>query len=405
MVLILSLFVAPLIVYRGDMEPFFLSWSRATEGHSPARAYALTDCDYPPFTPYWLTLVERVRIACGWPTDHRGLWVLVKLPSILAHSAGVLAIGLLLRRRLGACIAKQSALAWAVCLPLFLSGAIWGQMDTLLASLLMLTAVACLRDSPAWIGATIALALFVKLQAVVIGVALLVWVAIRFGLRGILISGATFALLLTLTVGPMMIFGGEAGREGVLRAYSNVDRWPRRQMMAHNLWFVADAVETRVLKRPDKLVFPDTREIFAGFTHKHLGLLLFACAVIWIVRSLARHPTHARLILAMALCGFAMYQLATQQHGRYSLPFVGMLALVWSLEPRWRRLIVALWISASINLMLGIVRGNLFPSELPSQLRLPYDLMTHGLSFGMSLINPFILGWGLLTLHRSEKRD
>jgi hypothetical protein len=386
------------------MEPFFLSWARATEGHSPALAYALTDCDYPPFTPYWLTLVERIRLTLGWPVDHRGLWVLVKLPSILAHAAGVLAIGYFLRKPLGQRLAIQAALAWALCLPVFLSSAIWGQMDALLASLLVLTAVACLRNSPAWIGATIAIALLIKLQAVVIGVALLVWVAIRFGIRGILVSGATFALLLTLTVGPMIVFGGQAGRAGVLRAYTNVDRWPRRQMMAHNLWFVADAIETRLLKRPDKLVYPDTREFFAGFTHKHLGLLLFAFSVIWIVRSLARHPTHARLILAMTLCGFAMYQLATQQHGRYSFPFVAILALAWPLEPRWRRLIVVLWISASINLALGIVRGNLFPSELPTQLRLPYDLLTHGLSFGMSLFNPLILTWGLLTLHRSEKR-
>ena len=167
----LGLVVAARVYHQYDVVDCFLAWARASGGLRPWDVYTpgagADNCDYPPFVPYLLTLVEALRLAAGAPAVGALAILLLKLPSLVAHAAAVPLALRGLARPLGAPGARLSAILIALCPAFFVNGALWGQFDVLLTLFLMAAVVALLLDRPVSAGAAMGLALATKLLAIV----------------------------------------------------------------------------------------------------------------------------------------------------------------------------------------------------------------------------------------------
>jgi len=361
-VLAAGLATAPWISHRFDVQRCFLGWARATDGARPwgvydagQRGLAPVDCDYPPVVPFFLTLAERVRLGAG-AAEAGGLAVtLVKLPSLLAWAAAVLLCARLLAPVFGPEEARRAALLLALCAPVFVNAAVWGQFDGFVAVLLPVAAALLLAGRAAAAGAVLGLALATKVLVVAMLPVAAVWTLRRLGARSLALAAGAGALVVALLAAPYVLAGHGVP---VARAYTHaVDYYPRRTLEAYNVWYLLDRAETRFGGLEPAEVRSDTRPVMGPVTSRDLGLLAFAayaaflCAVVW------RRPERETLVLAGALSLFAFFMLPTQIHGRYLVAGVPLLAAIAARSPTARVLFFALSATAAGGQLVELWRS------------------------------------------------
>jgi hypothetical protein len=354
--------VAPWISHRFDVQRCFLGWARATGGTAPWEVYAAAgrglapvDCDYPPVVPYFLTLVEAARLAASAAETGPLAVALVKLPSLLAWAAAVVLCARLLAPVFGGGEARRAAVFAALCAPLFVNAAVWGQFDGLVAVLILTATALLLAGRAAAAGAVFGAALATKvLGAAALPVAA-VWTLRRLGARSLLRAVAAGALVLLVLSTPYVLAG--RGRD-VARAYTHaVDYYSRRTMEAYNVWYLLDRAESRWGPRPPAEVRRDDRPALGPLTYRDLGLGAFAayvclaCAMVW------RRPEREALVLGAAMSLFAFFMLPTQIHGRYLTAAVPVLAAVAARSRAARVLFVALSATAAGGQLVELWRS------------------------------------------------
>lgn len=365
--LVTSLAIAPFICFTWDMQHCWLPWARSSAGKWPWEIYRLnTNCNYPPFVPYLLTLAEKMRLALHADPSGPIAILAVKLAGIFSHVAGVMLCAIGLRKPLGTRAATMAAAAYALAIPLFINAAIWGQFDALLSLAVVVIVIAALNRKPIWCGAAAGWALSIKLQAVMAGPAIVIYVWRRMGTPALCKAVITAAIVLGTAFVPYILHGQGTN---VRRAYFGaVDFYPRRTLTAYNIWYLMDGFDTRFRHINEKVARSDARTVIGPLTFKRLGLLLVAIDILLIAGIFYRHPSDDLLPFAAALTVFAFFMLATQMHGRYAVPAVAMLAIAASTNRQARWLFIGLCITLSLNQLIALVRGNLDEAKSPAQL-------------------------------------
>lgn len=168
-VLLLGLAVRALMAgtipgYDVDMG-CFRAWATQMAQVGPRQFYDASGfCDYPPGYLWILWLIGEIGQACGGVTE-----MMVKWPSILADLALCLLLYQQARKALGEKGGLGLALLYALNPLVLVSGAAWGQIDSLMTLLLVLTVLFALRKQwkaalPIYVAAVL-----VKPQALMFG--------------------------------------------------------------------------------------------------------------------------------------------------------------------------------------------------------------------------------------------
>lgn len=360
-VLCLGLAVSPFLYFTFDMDVWFI-WAHASEGARPWYIYRrIPEANYPAFIPYLITLAERMRLILEAPEEGRRAVLLMKLPNLLAYLAGVPLCLLGLRRLVGVARARAVAVLYALCLPLFVNAALWGQWDALLSLAVVAAVLLLLNDRPIWAGAAAGWALAIKLQAIIVVPVLLVYVARRFGAKALAAGIAAGLLMIGLVSFPYLLTGTV---ESVKKSYVGApDLYPQRTMAAYNGWYLLDGFDTKVRKMPTEWARSDARPLLGPITSKQIGLAFFTLYTLFLLIALWRRPTRYGLVLTTVMSLFAFFMLPTQIHERYLVPAVAVITLIAFSSPRARALCLWLCATTSLNQLIALVRGNLVMAE------------------------------------------
>ena len=144
----------------------FKAWSHRMAAVGPINFY--TDptyfCDYPPGYMLVLWVVGIIRSVLGLDYNSAVFTALVKLPGILADFFTVVVICKLANKKWGNSVAMVLALLYAANVAAIADSAYWGQIDSLLALLLILSFNAMLTKKHFLSGVLIALAVLCKPQ-------------------------------------------------------------------------------------------------------------------------------------------------------------------------------------------------------------------------------------------------
>jgi hypothetical protein len=356
----LSLAVAPLMYHCYDMQVGWQFWARATGGTRPWGMYLDESlpcrCNYPAFIPYLLTLGEKVRLLLHAPDYGPVEVILIKLPSVLAHLAGVPLCLLGLRRFLGERRARATAVLYALSAPLFVNAALWSQWDALLCLALVAALIALLHDRPVWAGAAMGWALTIKMQAIIAAPVLLVYVARRFGVKKLVAGMAAGLLVIGILSAPYVLAG--AGK-GIRYAYSGaVGHYTQRSLSAYNGWYLLDAWDVKIGGLPEELARSDQRPVLGPITSRQIGVTLFGAYTLFLLLALWRRPDGYSLILTAAMGTFAFFMLPTQMHDRFLAPAAVFLTLVAFQSPRAFALFLWLSVTSALNQLLSLYRHN-----------------------------------------------
>jgi len=164
--------------YAADIGTFSAWAAHAADGltsfYSPGYF-----ADYPPGYIYLLWVVGKLRLALGIDFDSPAFLVLLKLPAILADCAIAGILFRLGRRYWSGTSSLILAALYAFNPAVILDSAVWGQVDSVL-TLPLLLGIILLENSPAGAGASFAIALLIKPQALIFAPLPILWFGIRF---------------------------------------------------------------------------------------------------------------------------------------------------------------------------------------------------------------------------------
>jgi Gpi18-like mannosyltransferase len=355
----LSFIAAPFSYHSQDIFDFFLNWGRTSQGWYPWRIYdAWPPCNYPPFCLYLLTIVERARLLLNTPPQGLLAICLLKIPFFFSHAIGVLVCYLGLRRPFGGKAARRIALLYALCFPLFVNGAMWGQADALLMLGVVATVVALANEKPILAGALMGWALSIKFQAIIIAPFLLIYALRRFGILKTLLACLTLAGTLLAFCLPFLIAG--KGKP-LLAAYTEAAGfYPFRSLNAMNLWGAANIIDTTYRGLSGEVANRDNVTVLGKLTYHHIGLMMTGSFYMALLILLWRQPTRDRFLFACGLGALGFFVLTTQMHERYIVPAAALLALPALFSKPRLLLYAGVCLTASLNQIL-ILFSNYLP--------------------------------------------
>jgi Gpi18-like mannosyltransferase len=353
-----SLVSSPFVYHWQDTKYFFIPWMQASGGLYPWRIYsAWPPVNYPPFCLFVLTVVERARLIFQTDPDSPLTLVLLKFPFMLSHPFGALVCYYGLRRPWGGKTARRVALMYALCAPLFVNAALWGQADALMMLALVVTLVLLANERPVLAGAAMGWALTIKVQAVVLAPILIVYTLRRFGLRRTLYGLAAGIGTLLLICLPFLIAG--FGKE-LLSSYKDAAGfYSFRSLNAMNLWGIYNVVDTTYRHLDGTLTNNDNLTVLGPITFRDIGLILLTGYMAFVLRIVWKRPSVDTLFFGSAMSAFGLFMLATQMHERYVVPAAVLLALPAVFSFPRLALYVGISISAALNQYL-ILMSNMY---------------------------------------------
>lgn len=341
----------PWLYFPGDLRDY-AAWARATDGVHPWNVYRASSSNYPPLLLYLLTAVEALRRLLHAAPLGAITVTLLKLPSLAACALGIPLCRSGLAHVFGEQRAREIAVGWALCTPLWYNAAVWGQSDALLSLGLIATLVALLNQRPGWAGVAVGCAIALKLMAIILIPIGAVFLLRRYGIRALLIASATCCATWLMIVLPFLI-AGQASY--VFGAYHGAVGWlPFRQISALNFWYVIDWFDVYLRGVPSdwnvRAARIDTRHFLGLTTYLTLSLAAFSGTALLLCVGLWRRATDNNLALASVLVFFAFFLLATEMHERYLVPAAGLSVLVFH-DPK-RILYIGISLAALLNQVL-----------------------------------------------------
>lgn len=319
----------------------FIQWMNETHSDGIQNAYKMFQMNYPPLFIFVLYFYQFILT---------GLFHVQAVPGHLSFKWLIVCIDFLLFG-IVYWVYRSKIRSWRTFLPLvfiFLNpallfdGSVWGQID-LLFSVLMVISLVVLKKYPFLSGALFALALFTKLQSIV--VAPVIFFYLIKNLRNVR-HWVKYALGFVV---PCLFFGiyflvNHSLINMVKQAYlSAVGFFPRLSMNALNIWFYAAGFSPKT---------KDSSAIIPGLSFKHFGLLLLFLAVCWTAYYLFKikgiRTTH--LLKAGMFLSFSFFMLPTEIHERYSIPAVVVCLFLLFYDRKYWRMAALLTFTSFVNI-------------------------------------------------------
>lgn len=306
--LVLRLLLATFPAFAIDVGTF-QAWSQQLAANGPWDFYD-TDffTDYAPGYLYVLWFIGEINEQLTFTSGQYEY--ILKLPSIVADVASVYLIYRFLEdQRMEVRIA--SALGYALFPAALFVGAVWGQVDSLLAFFLLLTAYFIGRDRPVAAGVAYVVGFLIKPQAIGALPFLAFWVLKNYPplvwAKVIGVSALVVLVLITpfFTSKPWELYD---------QLRYSTDVYPYASFHAYNFW------GTFAYLKPDNVEY-------LGFSYQVWGIALFVITTLFIIYSLRNEEGPGALALGTALCVVAFFMFVTRMHERYLFPaFLPLLA-------------------------------------------------------------------------------
>lgn len=334
--------------YVGD-QSLFVDWMNAVHRYGFRESYLFgKDQNYPPLFIVILGLYRWILDGLGITASAGNLSMKI-LP--IAFDILSMAVLTLTFKQLGsrACLLLLAVLSFNP--GLLVDSAMWGQIDILHSTLMVLTTV-LLLSNPLLAGIIFSVALLAKFQAIVIapviGIVLLRQLYHR-QFRGMLL----FAAGLMIATLPVFLYFAANGTLGTMltNAYgSAVNMYPQLSLNAMNIWY-------HLLGDP---ATNDAMVLFGIVTYKMLGLLLLAIAVLGVSAYLLliKEIRISSLLIAGAAVNLAFFMLPTEIHERYSIPALLFFILVPFFERKWMYAAIAFSLTTYVNIAMIMSTGS-----------------------------------------------
>lgn len=324
-------------------------------------------CNYPPLYPLVLRgmagLADRLaprgtqlnhellrRIAAAESTpETRWVTTFYKLPATLADAVLAAIVFICLARGAGLARAALTAGVLAIAPALIHNSAVWGQMDSIVALLIVLSLEAALRGRMTGMLVWAALALLTKAQAVAF---VPLWLCVLWAHRDRPASEWRRAALTCIAVSVLVLLPVSTQLPGVWEAYAGAaGRYPYTHLNAFSGWFVADPLNAPHLTEDlSRWYVRDDLPRALGLSARAWGLAgvmgAWCLVALDLLRSRARPASIRR---AAAILPLAFFFFSTQMHERYLL--LAVVTWAWSGPGGWRGWTawITLALVASIN--------------------------------------------------------
>jgi Gpi18-like mannosyltransferase len=342
----LGLFLRILFIVNPGFEAdisFWKSWGLATYDKGIIEGMKVTNNNYP--TPFAYTLGGMVwlysRVADPhnfnefWSNTNLLFLAISKLYPILADVGIVMCILYIGSKAKmlgfpeipplwkGFRWEELAAAAYFLSPVSIIDGAWWGQIDAAGVALFLIALILAFRNKPLLTGAVFMLAMMTKLQNMIYGPVLFLFIWQIGGLPGLLraISGAVIAFM-----GLNIEFILTRNTDRVFASLTeNFDYFPWMSLNAYNLWWIVTGGHGMAVS--DKL-------LQIGIANaKTIGLLLFSSLYLFaVLRQLKEGTTRMlaqeKFFESLIVVNGAFFLFQTQSHDRYAFPVIVFL-LLW----------------------------------------------------------------------------
>lgn len=312
--------------YEADITTFSAWAAHAADGLTSFYSPGFF-ADYPPGYIYLLWLVGKLRLVLDMNFDSPAFLLLLKLPAILSDIATAGLFFWLGRRHGSARAALMPAALYAFNPAVILDSAVWGQVDSVLV-LPILLGVILLNTRPAAAGATFAIALLIKPQALIFAPLPLLWFAGRFLRRDrhttseLLMFCGTGLAIFCLAILP---FAVNESPDWIISKYgSTLASYPYATLNAFNLFALSGGNLANLQEQLFALPYGMWSNIFIVL------IVLFTSLVMLRSRELSR------LWYAPLFLSASVFILGAKMHERYLFPALA-LALGLYISSRDRR--------------------------------------------------------------------
>ncbi|MBI2723463.1 MAG: hypothetical protein HYX50_00230 [Chloroflexi bacterium] len=339
------------LVGGGTDEEFWIRWMRASHEDGVLNVLRTPRINYVGYQ-WVLWALSGVYALLGGSYDQptAALGVLIKLPALVGDAALITLVwhvtGALVRgrpsgwRRAALCGAALIAFQPAI----LYDGALWSQIDSVVAAAMLGAVVLATRGRPGAAWAVWAIGVAVKPQPVLILPVLLPLTVRVSGGAGMLRGLGSASLVIAAVLGPWIVHGDGIA---VTRAYGAMlgDNYGRLSVSAWNPWWVVDRF---VAAEPGDAPIP----VAPLMTYRLIGsALALAAATLALAYAWAR-PTLRGALIAGGYLGLAFYMLPVSSHERYGYPALVMLAPIAIVDRRWALVLLALGTSLFANMFV-----------------------------------------------------
>jgi dolichyl-phosphate-mannose-protein mannosyltransferase len=303
----------------------FRQWAEQLSAGGPGDFFAGDDPtkDYAPGYLYVLWLLGELNSILHFTA---GQWnYVLKLPPIAADFGSAVLLYLLVGQR----NERWGLLAAAVYLvlpPVLLIGAIWGQVDSLLAFFVLLTIYFLAGNRPVAAGLAFTAGFFVKPQIVAVLPILAFWLVRDSPPRAWLrVAGwsTVLAIVLAWPFFPSSL-PWQPLHELASHLWGSADLYPYNSVNADNFWTVfpdfGGRCDLEICREPTTGAVQQGSE-YLGLTTRTWGLALYLLSAVGVIAILRRTRSTGFLALGTSLCALAFFVFMTRMHERYLFPY------------------------------------------------------------------------------------
>ncbi|WP_129632793.1 glycosyltransferase 87 family protein [Candidatus Oscillochloris fontis] len=266
---------------------------------------------------------------------------LIKVPSILALLATVALLYWWGYQQTGPRRALLIAGLYLIIPPVWMNAAWWGQVDVLISLPMLMTLVFFDDGRGRWSWILWAVAVMIKVHAIILAPLLYVLTLRRYGPRGLLEGAALASGVIALFCLPFVLAGEGPGLYQAIAG--SVGRFPLATHRAYNLWWI-------VVDGQNVL---DLVQV-AGLTYRSIGFILIGLVTALACLALLRQPGRASRAAVAAMLALAFFTLPTQIHERYSFFAMPLLLLCAATDLRALIPFALITLTATINLFGAI---------------------------------------------------
>jgi Gpi18-like mannosyltransferase len=340
-----ALILAGIAIVKIALMPFFpgfgadvgsyQAWAGQIATLGPAHTYQEGYfLDYPPGYLYALWVVGLISQWIGASGDFAR--IIVESPAILADFALAVLMYALVWRRGGPASAKIAMLLVALNPALLFDTVVWGQSDSVLTFVTILSIVAMLGEQYVIAWGLAAIAVLVKPQGLMILPVLGIWTMLETDFATWVFSGAALVAVAIIGIAPFQI-----GHEWnwILKLYtSTAAYYHETSVNAFNLMALIGG-----LRQSDE-------GTVAGISYYALGMSLLVPLYGFVAWILWRGRTPTRLLFAAFFTIFGFFMVAPRMHERYLYPAIALSVPLALEAPQMLAVFLVLSVTCLINL-------------------------------------------------------
>ncbi len=331
--------------FAADLSAF-RSWAADLGANGPWGAYSRGY--FLDYLPGYLWILWPLGALAGALTSSFDPGALVKLPALFADALLILAT-VRLAADLGASARAQRGVALLLAFTpiIWLTSAVWGQVDSVGTTLLLLATSELIRGKTLRAAALAALAAVVKPQFGIL-IPLLAFLALIRARRagdpwGVVLAGLVGTAVVSLVAFPFRLTVVDV----ISKVGEAAGNYPYLSVNAWNPWALVSTDESGLILNGAwgsdlaPLAAGGPPAVFYG-TALLIGAIL---AALWAARS----DDKVRTVAALALIAIAFFVLPTRVHERYLYPAIPLTLALAAALPRWRPIAAAVSIAFLAN--------------------------------------------------------